>query len=454
MDEPQVILQGAGTAFDILRQQLEILLVYLYRDSVREQLVFITTLLIGSLAASYGVHWMSRRAARRMVQNRSEKIRHFVMERLLPAIGQLYYPVLLFLGFGAAQISGPGPSVLIGLLLYVFLLTGYRLLVAVLYLVWSRRRFRRYHQRVLAPLFYITLLAAVLGTLVDLRLVSSIELLTIYETPITIGRLASAILSFYIFVVAAWIVQDALQLTLERLGQRESTRRSVLTISRFLIITLGVLMTLVALGFNIATLAAIAGGLSLGAGLGLQRLIGNFVSGIVLIFEQSVRPGDMIDYNGTLGLVERLNIRATTLRTFDNVDLIIPNENLLNSAVVTHVNEVARKRLTIQVRVSYEHDPGQIRELLLETAVRHGLVLKNPEPSVYFKDYGDLGLQFTLWAWVGSLDRRFSTENDLRYMIWEALTSHGIEIAHLPTEVYVRKDAGSSPANVTWPEQQ
>ena len=453
MDEPQVILQGASNAFDILRQQLEILLVYLYRDSVREQLVFVITLLIGSLVASHGLYWMSKRAVHRIMRNRSGRLRNFVVDRLLPAIGQLYYPVLIVLGFGTAQVSGSGPGLLVGLLLYVLLLMGYRLLVAVLYLVWSRQRFRRYHHRVLAPLFYIMLVTVIAGALVDLRLVSSIELLTIYQTPITVGRLASAILSFYIFVVAAWIIQDALQLTLERLEQRESTRRSVLTVSRFLTITLGILMTLVALGFNIATLAAIAGGLSLGAGLGLQSLIGNFVSGIVLIFEQSVRPGDMIEYNGTLGLVERLNIRATTLRTFDNVDLIIPNENLLNSAVITHVNEIARKRVTINVGVSYDNDPGQIRALLVETALRHGLVLKNPEPFAYFRDYGDSGLRFTLWAWVGSLDKRFLTENDLRYMIWEELSSKGIQIAHPLREIYVKNDPGTGSSGIQ-PEQQ
>jgi small-conductance mechanosensitive channel len=379
--------------------------------------------------------------ADRMLRDASEERRNRVLERVLPAIEQLYYPLLVLLAilvFVPTDANGRPAGMLIALFVIFGVVLVYQLVLVGLYLLFGRTNFARYHHRILTPLFYTALTLVALSLVIDVGIVSGIRLFVLYETPITLGRLGSAALVFYIFIVAGWVLQDALRLALSQIDQEEGVRRSVMTVSRFFIIALGLLLTLVALGFNVATLAAIAGGLSLGAGLGLQRIIANFFSGIVLIFEQSLRPGDMIEYDGKLGLVERLNIRATTLRTFDNIDLIIPNENLLTGTLVTHNTGLDRKRLTIKIGVTYNANPGDVRDLLLNTALSHGLVLEDPAPFVYFRDYGDSSLQFTLWAWVAMIDDRFPTENDLRYMIFNALEKHGISIPYPQRDVHLR----------------
>lgn len=451
MDETQTLLAGGGNTLDVLGQQVEVLLVYVYRDSVREQLLLMAVLLVVAFALAGGLRWLDNQLAQRFLRGAAAERRERVLERILPAVEQLYYPLLVVVGvwgFVPTDANGRPVGLFIGLAVLALAVFAYQLVLVVLYLGFGRSTFARYHHRVLTPLFYTALTVYGLSLVIDVGLLAGVPLFVLLDTPITLGRLASAGLVFYIFIVAGWVLQDALLLALSRVDQEEGVRRSVMTVSRFFIIALGLLLTLVALGFNVATLAAIAGGLSLGAGLGLQRIIANFFSGIVLIFEQSLRPGDMIEYDGKVGLVERLNIRATTLRTFDNIDLIIPNENLLTGTLVTHNNEVARKRLTIKVGVTYDVDPGAVRDLLMNTALNHGLVLEDPAPFVYFRNYGDSALEFTLWAWVGRLDDRFATENDLRFMIFAALKKQGIAIPFPQADVHLR---WQNPAEIETP---
>jgi potassium-dependent mechanosensitive channel len=441
MEELQTQFANGENAAGVLSQQLEVLLVYLYRDSVREQLGLMVWVLVGAFVLVRGLRWLDTLLAERLLKDAPAVRRERVLERILPAVEQLYYPLLVLVAiliFVPTDAGGRPSGILIGLLVLFFAVLAYQLVLVVLYLIFGRKTFARYHHRVLTPLFYTALTIFGLTLVIDVVLVSGIELFTLYDTAITLGRLGSAALVFYIFIVAGWVIQDALSLALSGLDQEEGVRRSVMTVSRFFIVAVGILLTLVALGFNVATLAAIAGGLSLGAGLGLQRIVANFFSGIVLIFEQSLRPGDMIEYNGKVGLVENLNIRATTLRTFDNIDLIIPNENLLTGTLVTHNNEVTRKRLTIKIGVSYDADPVTVRDLLLNTALSHGLILEDPAPFVYFRDYGNSSLDFTLWAWVETLEVRFATENDLRFMIFEALKKHNIGIPYPQRDVHLR----------------
>lgn len=441
-----------SNGFEVLVQQLEVLLVYAYRASVREQLL----LIVGLLSAAFLLAALLRRLdvgiAQRFLRGASQERREQVLERILPAAEQLYYPLLVLAGivfFVPTNSAGRPVGIFIGLFILFFSILAYQLMLVVLYLIFGRSRFDRYHHRVLTPLFYLTISLLALNTIVDVGLIAGIRLFVLYETPITVGRLASAGLVFYVFIVAGWVLQDALGLALEQLEQEEGVRRSIMTVSRFFIVGLGLVLTLIALGFNVTALAAIAGGLSLGAGLGLQRIIANFFSGIVLIFEQSLRPGDMIEYDGKLGLVERVNVRATTLRTFDNIDLIIPNENLLTGTLVTHINEISNKRVTITIGVEYGADPGDVRDLLLETARKHGHTLKQPEPYVYFRDYGASALIFTLWLWVGSIDQRLTTESDLRYMIFSALAKRGIAIPFPQTDVHIHDGRGQPPAAAT-----
>lgn len=121
----------------------------------------------------------------------------------------------------------------------------------------------------------------------------------------------------------------------------------------------------------------------MGIGFGLQELVANFISGILLLFEQSIRPGDVIEINNKVGRVEKLRIRSTTVRTNDNVEIIVPNQALLTSSVTTYTHSDRSVRIHIPVGVSYKSDPVEVRQVLLGAARRHGLVRANP-PSIVF----------------------------------------------------------------------
>ncbi|MEZ4615824.1 MAG: mechanosensitive ion channel [Caldilineaceae bacterium] len=152
---------------------------------------------------------------------------------------------------------------------------------------------------------------------------------------------------------------------------------TVLTVSHYLIVAVGTISAIGALGFNLSALALIGGGLSVGIGFGLQELVANFISGILLLFERTVRPGDVIEVNGQRGVVDKLRMRATVIRTLDNTEVFVPNKNLLTSAFVAYTQTDRIVRRTVRVGVSYESDPTEVRDILLEVAARHGLVLKN-----------------------------------------------------------------------------
>src|SRR5690606_2751967 len=155
-------------------------------------------------------------------------------------------------------------------------------------------------------------------------------------------------------------------------------------ISNYAIVGIGVLTAASILGFDLSALAIIGGGLSVGIGFGLQELVANFIRGILLLFEQTLRPGDMVEVGGQRGTVNQLRMRATVLRTADNVEVLVPNKTLLTSTVAnyTTINRTALR--TLSVGVSYAADPQRVRDVLMNIANSHGQVLNTPAPAVFF----------------------------------------------------------------------
>ena len=158
----------------------------------------------------------------------------------------------------------------------------------------------------------------------------------------------------------------------------------MLTLSHYVVIGIGIISAIGTLGFNLSALALIGGGLSVGIGFGLQELVANFISGILLLFERTVRPGDVIEVGGQRGVVDQLRMRATVIRTADNTDVFVPNKNLLTSAFVAYTQTDRVVQRTLRIGVSYGSDPTKVRDILLGVANRHGLILKKPEPVVFF----------------------------------------------------------------------
>ncbi len=196
----------------------------------------------------------------------------------------------------------------------------------------------------------------------------------------------------------------------------------------FLGYVISFLLAIAIMGGNLTNLALVAGALSVGIGLGLQNVVNNFVSGIILLFERPIKVGDWVIINGEEGRVKQINIRSTEVETFRKASVIIPNANLLSTTVtnLTHSNNAAR--LAVTVGVAYGSDTRLVEKILLECANAHKRVQKKPEPYVVFKDFGASSLEFELRCYTTDIWNGWSIPSDLRYEINRRFAEEGIEI--------------------------
>lgn len=181
-------------------------------------------------------------------------------------------------------------------------------------------------------------------------------------------------------------------------------------------------------GFDLSNLAIIAGALSVGIGFGLQNVVNNFVSGLILLIERPIQPGDWVEVGGYSGNVKRINVRSTEITSFDRASVIVPNSELISASVVnwTHKNLIGRA--IVGVGVGYDSDPEMIADILRETALEHPMVLKTPAPFVYFKDFGASSLDFEVRCYLRDVNNKLSVESDLRFELLKRLRAKGVEI--------------------------
>ena len=191
-------------------------------------------------------------------------------------------------------------------------------------------------------------------------------------------------------------------------------------------------------GLDITNLAIVAGALSVGIGFGLQSIVNNFVSGLILLVERPVKVGDWIVVKDREGIVRRISVRATEIETFDRASLIIPNSELVTGSVVnwTHRNSVGR--LTIRVGVAYNADPERVLAILREVAARHPDVLEHPAAIVTFENFGDSSLDFVLRVFLGDVMQSLRVQTELRVEILKAFRQAGIEIPYPQSDVHLR----------------
>ena len=191
-------------------------------------------------------------------------------------------------------------------------------------------------------------------------------------------------------------------------------------------------------GIDLSNLAIIAGALSVGIGFGLQNVVNNFVSGLILLVERPVKVGDWIVVGEHQGYVQRINVRATEIQTFQHSSVIIPNSELLSSALVNWTHKDAVARIDVPVGVSYHSDVERVRETLFEVAESHPEVVRRPEPVVLFTAFGDSALDFELRCFVAQADEVFRIATEIRFEIVRLFRERGIEIPFPQRDVHLR----------------
>ncbi|MBQ7606657.1 MAG: mechanosensitive ion channel [Desulfovibrionaceae bacterium] len=200
------------------------------------------------------------------------------------------------------------------------------------------------------------------------------------------------------------------------------------------------LFVLRSLGMELSNLAMVAGGLSVGIGFGMQAIVSNFISGLILIFGRMLQVGDVIEVGGVTGRVCKISVRDTLVETYDNALIYVPNSEFISRQLVNWTRNNPSVRINIQIGVAYGTDPGLVMKTLIAAANANEGVLKYPMPTVAFNDFGDNALQFTLYCWVGKYDARISTATALRLEIEKEFRNAGIEIPFPQIDLHLKNN--------------
>ena len=220
------------------------------------------------------------------------------------------------------------------------------------------------------------------------------------------------------------------------------TRHAINTLARYAVIAIGVVLLLNALRVDWASLSWIAAGLSVGLGFGLQEVVANFVCGLILLFERPIRVGDIVTVDGTTGTVTRINIRATTITNWDRQDFVVPNKNLITGTILNWTLTEPVNRIVIPVGVAYGTDTEIARQILLDVAADHPLILDEPAPMASFEEFADSSLSLLLRAYLPNMDHRIATITELHTEIGKRFAAAGIEIPFPQRDLHVRSRDG------------
>ncbi|MCW9030088.1 MAG: mechanosensitive ion channel, partial [Gammaproteobacteria bacterium] len=245
-------------------------------------------------------------------------------------------------------------------------------------------------------------------------------------------RIVLAIIAVIVILAISRWFRSRLELSwLLRTNMERGAREAVATISGYIGVAIAVLVSLSIAGVEFGNLAIIAGALSVGIGFGLQNIVNNFVSGLILLFERPVKTGDWIVVGNTEGYVRRISIRSTQIQTFDQADVIVPNSELISGQVTNWMLRDVRGRITVPIGVAYGSDTLLVKKLLLDVAYKHSSVVNDgssPEPKVLFISFGDSALLFELRVFIKNIDQRFLVSSDLNFAIDEVFREHNIQI--------------------------
>jgi small-conductance mechanosensitive channel len=274
---------------------------------------------------------------------------------------------------------------------------------------------------------------------------------TIGEFSIDPGDLLIFGFIIWLSLKIAALVQFILNLDLmPRLDLPRGVPQTISRLTSYAVIAVGAVIASAAAGFDISRVTIIIGALGVGVGFGLQNIVNNFVSGLILLFERPIRVGDTLDLDNTGGVVDKIGMRATTVSTWDGAEIIVPNASLISGNVTNWTLNHNRRRMVIPVGVAYGTDAEKVAQLIVDVANNNKDVDARPEPTCLFVGFGDSSLDFQLRAWTA--ETKFSrVSSDLRFAIVRTLAEAGIEIPFPQRDLHLRTP---DPETETWADLQ
>jgi potassium efflux system protein len=256
------------------------------------------------------------------------------------------------------------------------------------------------------------------------------------------SRIFTGVVVFIIlWNLSSWFEDNLDKKWLTKAQMGVSARETLVTISGYFVFTVAAIIGLSVAGVNFSNLALIAGALSVGIGFGLQNIVNNFVSGLILLLERPIKRGDWIVVGDTEGYVKRISVRSTMIETFDRADVIVPNSELISTQVTNWMLEDIKGRLRIPVGVAYGSNTTLVRDVLLMVAASNPEVLVDgtvSKPLVLFMGFGESSLDFELRVFIRNVDNRLTVKSDILFAIDAAFRENHIEIPFPQRDVHVR----------------
>lgn len=286
----------------------------------------------------------------------------------------------------------------------------------------------------------------IIGLLDPLTTVLDEAQLPLGEVEISVLDILTGIISFGFLMWLAFALSALLERRLQAAeGVPPSIRALMTKFGKILLVSVAFLISLNATGIDLTALAVFGGALGVGIGFGLQKVVGNFISGIILLVDRSIKPGDVIETGGTYGTINRLAARYTSVITRDGTEFLIPNEDMITQPVTnwSHTHRLVRRKIPVQV--SYQSDVKRAMELMVQAASEQPRTLKVPEPRTLMKGFGESGVDLELRMWIDDPQNGVSNiASEVMIRIWDLFHENDIEFPY-PTRVVHVKNGDLNP---------
>ena len=293
-------------------------------------------------------------------------------------------------------------------------------------------------QTILRPAVLVIIILTFFQMLGSREALAMLPIGTVFGVVLTVGKLLTALLLGYAVVTLSRQPAGVLSgFFTQFFGLTNQSRTALEVILQYSLIGVGIVVVANYLGINGAAMVTVAGGLSVGIGFGLKEIISNFISSIWMLFEGTVRPGEILMINGDPCTVRKLGLRATQLkRGRDGAELLIPNQTFFTQEAESFTAQETSRRGAVDVGAAYHHEPGRVIDILVELAKEHDKVLPYPAPAAFTTGFADSSINYKVLFWVRNPLEAFQVESDLRQVIWSRFEENEIGIPFPQRQVY------------------